>query len=97
MVPYQRVNIFGTTGRVEIETPFNSFSDRPSLIWHQRGDEIERIEFPTSDQYGIQGDLFSRAILDDTPVPTPMTDAVANMRVIDAVIESGRSGEWVSL
>lgn len=97
LVPYQRVNIFGTTGRFEIEVPFNSLSDRPCLAWHQQGDEIEEIEFPTSDQYGIQGDLFSRAILDDTPVPTPITDAVANMRVIDAVIESGRAGKWVSL
>jgi hypothetical protein len=34
-------------------------------------------------------------VLDDTPVPTPLTDGVANMRVIEAVIESGRTGRWV--
>jgi predicted dehydrogenase len=39
----------------------------------------------------------SRAILDDTPVPTPLEDAVANMRVIDAVVESSRRGAWVEL
>ncbi|MFP6767000.1 MAG: Gfo/Idh/MocA family oxidoreductase [Planctomycetaceae bacterium] len=95
--PYQRVNIFGTTGRVEIEIPFNAPPDRPCRMWHDRGGEIELIEFSVCDQYGIQGDLFSRAILDDTPVPTPITDAVANMQVIEAVVESGRCGGWVSL
>ena len=95
--PYQRVNIFGTTGRVEIEIPFNAPPDRPCLMWHETSGEIEQIEFPVCDQYTIQGELMSRAILDDTPVPTPITDAVANMQVIEAVFESGRSGGWVTL
>ena len=95
--PYQRVNIFGTTGRVEIEIPFTAPPARPCLMWHETGGEIEQIEFPVCDQYTIQGELMSRAILDDTPVPTPITDAVANMQVIEAVFESGRSGGWVTL
>ena len=66
-------------------------------MWHETGGEIEQIEFPVCDQYTIQGELMSRAILDDTPVPTPITDAVANMQVIEAVFESGRSGGWVTL
>ena len=48
------------------------------------------------DQYTIQGELMSQAILDDTPVPTPIADAVANMKVIEAVFESGRTGGWVN-
>jgi len=96
LTPYQRVNIFGTTGRVEIEIPFNAPPDQPCLMWHETGGEIEQIELPVCDQYEIQGELMSRAILDDTPVPTPITDAVANMKVIEAVIQSSRSGGWVS-
>ena len=97
LIPYQRVNIFGTTGRIEIEIPFNAPPERPCRMWHQQAGEVELIEIPVCDQYGIQGDLFSRAILDDTPVPTPISDAVANMLVIEAVVESGRSGGWVNL
>ncbi|MGE3317249.1 MAG: Gfo/Idh/MocA family protein, partial [Planctomycetaceae bacterium] len=97
LAPYQRVNIFGTTGRVEIEIPFNAPNDRPCRIWHQTGSGTEQIEFPTCDQYGIQGDLFSRAILEDSPVPTPIEDAVANMRVIEAVVAAGKSGNWTTL
>jgi len=43
----------------------------------------------------VQGELMSLAILNDTPVPTPIEDAVANMRVMEAVIESSRAGSWV--
>lgn len=97
LTPYQRVNIFGAAGRVEIEIPFNAPPNQPCRLWHQAGATIEEIEFPTCDQYTLQGDLFSQAILNDTPVPTPLSDAVANMRVIEAMFESSRTGSWIVL
>jgi predicted dehydrogenase len=97
LVPYQRVNIFGTEGRVEIEIPFNAPPDRPCKMWHQQGDEIQEIVLDICDQYTIQGDLFSQAVLNDTQVPTPLEDAVANMKVIEAIIQSDMSGTWVGL
>jgi predicted dehydrogenase len=95
LTPYQRVNIFGTDGRVEIEIPFNPPPDTATRIWHQRGNEITEIEFGVCDQYTIEGDLFALAVLNDTPVPTPLADAVANMKIIEAVFESGSSGSWI--
>lgn len=92
--PYQRVNIFGDQGRVEIEIPFNAPTDRPCRMWHQQGAENRQIDFPTADQYGIQGELFSEAVLRNLPVPTPISDAVENMQVIEAVFRSGKSGQW---
>jgi predicted dehydrogenase len=94
-VPYQRVNIFGTTGRIEIEIPFNAPADKPCRIWYQNGEEIEEILFDICDQYTLQGDAFSRAILNNTNIPTPIEDAVANMKVIEAIIRSSKSGTWV--
>jgi predicted dehydrogenase len=91
---HQRVTIFGTTGSVEIEIPFNAPPDRPCRLRHQHGEEVEDIVLEAADQYTIQGDLFARAIIDDTPVPTPLEDAVANMRVLEAVVESGRRAAW---
>ncbi|HSR34955.1 MAG TPA: Gfo/Idh/MocA family oxidoreductase [Anaerolineae bacterium] len=92
---YQRVHIVGTKGRVEIEIPFNPPPDQPCKIWHQWGDEIEEIVLDVVDQYTVQGDLFSLAVLEDTPVPTPLEDAVANMKVIEAIVRSGKEGAWV--
>ena len=49
------------------------------------------------DQYTIEADAFSLAVINGTPVPTPLTDAVANMRVIEAVVISGKTNAWVTL
>jgi predicted dehydrogenase len=94
---YQRVNILGTTGRIEIELPFNARPDKPAMLWHQRNDNVEEVQFPLCDQYAIQIDQFSRSVLDDAPIPTPLSDAVNNMTVIDAVFESGRRNSWITL
>lgn len=80
--PYQRVIIFGTKGRVEIEIPFNAPPDKPTRIFVEPGG-VE--EFAICDQYTIQGDLFSRAILEDGPVPVSIEDALGNMLVIESV------------
>ncbi len=97
LTPYQRVNIFGTEGRVEIEIPFNAPPDRPCRIWHQQTDEIEEIVLEICDQYTIQGDLFSLAVLKDTEVPTPLKDSAANMKVLEAVVQSSERETWSRL
>ena len=97
LVPYQRVNIFGTKGRIEIEIPFNAPSDRPCKVWYGDGNRIEEVVLDVCNQYTIQGDLFSRAVLEDRDVPVPLEDAVANMQVIEALIHSVRIRKWVNL
>lgn len=97
LASYQRVLIFGTEGYVEIEIPFNAPPDKPCKLWLQRGETREEIVFEICDQYTIQGDLFSQAVINDAPVPTPLSDAVANMKVIEAIAQSGRRNAWVTL
>ncbi len=95
--PYQRVNILGTRGRIELEIPFNAPKDRPCKIWYEHDGHIEEMTFAVCNQYTLQGDAVSLAILNNTAVPTPIGDAVANMRVIEAVMQSGREGGWVAV
>ena len=95
--PYQRVNIFGTKGRIEIEIPFNAPPDRPCKMWYQHDGKIQEISLPTTDQYTVQGELMSLAILNNSPVPTPIEDAVQNMRVIEAIVASARENAWVTM
>lgn len=94
LVPHQRVAVYGTTGRIEIEIPFNAPPDRPCRMWVETPAGSEQVLLDVCDQYTVQGDLFSRAIRDDAPVPTPPEDAVGNMRVIDALFRSARNGNW---
>ena len=54
--------------------------------FNQQTNRKEEIVFDACDQYTIQGDLFSLAILNDTPVPTPLQDAVDNMIIIERLL-----------
>ena len=94
LVPYQRVNVFGTKGRIEIEIPFNAPPDKPCKMLFQNNEIIEEIEIKICDQYTIQGDLFSLSVLKNEKVPTPIEDAVENMKVLEAVIQSAEKEEW---
>ena len=99
LVPFQRMQVFGTTGRVELEIPYNIPPDRPSHIFIDDGSQLaggsaRTEEFPAADQYTLQGDAFSRAIQEDGEVPVPLENALANMRVIDALFRSAQSGHW---
>jgi len=99
LVPFQRMQILGTKARIDMEIPYNIPNDRPSRIFIDDGTELggrkARIEeFATVDQYTIQGDAFSRAILDNTEVPVPLENALGNMQVIEAVLHAGQSGRW---
>jgi predicted dehydrogenase len=101
LVPYQRVQFLGTRGRIEIEIPFNAPIDRPTRIVVDGGDLFgaDRVteEFPICDQYTLQGDQFSKAILEDTEVPVPLEEAIRNMKVIEAIFRSAESGLWEAI
>ena len=82
----QSAIIYGTKGHIELNIPFNSANEATRKLHLRKGGETETIFFETCDQYTLQGDAFSKAILDDTSVPTPLEDALANMKVIDQIL-----------
>jgi predicted dehydrogenase len=99
LVPYQRMQIFGTKGRIEIEIPFNAPPDCPTRLWVDDGRDlfgggIRMEQFDTVDQYTIQGDIFSRAVRGEVEIPVPLESGIANMQVIEAVAKSAKSGRW---
>lgn len=99
LVPYQRMHFFGTAARLEVEIPFNAPNDRPCRIFigegGAQGEKMETRQFPVSDQYGLQGDQFSRSIRGlESAVAVPLEDSLRNMAVIDALFRSADSGAW---
>ena len=102
LVPYQRVQIAGTKGRIEIMIPFNALPQRAMKINIDDGSSLEGAgivteEMPVADQYGLQGDAFSRAVLRETELPYGVEDAIQNMRIIDALFRSEKSGTWEAI
>lgn len=97
MMPHQRCTIVGTEGSIEIEIPANAPPDKPCRMWLNTKQEKQEIMLEISDQYTDQAQVFAQAILQDLPVPTPLEDAVNNMKVIDAIVASDKQGGWVNI
>lgn len=94
---FQRVQIVGTKGRIEIEIPVNAPPERllkVSLFTHDLSSEMF---IGPVDQYTLQAEAFAKVVIENLPVPTPFTDAVSNMKVIDALFESEKKQSWISL
>jgi len=101
LVPYQRIHFLGTRGRIELEIPFNAPIDRPTRLFIDDGGDlsggsITTETFPVCDQYTLQGDAFSRAVLENTEIPVSIEDSIKNMAVIEAIFQSANSGQWIS-
>ena len=99
VVANQRMQFFGTTGRIELEIPFNAIKYAKSRILIDDGRDLTGSgiaieEFPPCDQYTIQGDRFSNAIREGGAPPVPLEDSLRNMAVIDAVFRSAETGNW---
>lgn len=96
---YQRIQILGTRGRIDIEIPFNAPMDRPCRIAIDRsgdldGSGVEVLSFDVCNQFTIQAEEFAQAILQHRLPSAPLEDAVANMACIDAIFRSSKSGRW---
>jgi predicted dehydrogenase len=99
VVGNQSMQFFGTSGRIEIEVPFNPRSGGTSRIRIDDGRDpfgsgVTVEEFAPCDQYTLQGDAFSCAVRHGAPAPVPLEDSIKNMAVIDAVFRAAESGGW---
>jgi predicted dehydrogenase len=92
LAPHQRVEILGTGGRIEIEIPFNAPPEEPCIVNVWRDGILEILSFGPVNQYTLQGDAFARSVVEGRVVPTPLADAIANMRVIDALRAAATKG-----
>lgn len=93
----QYVQIHGEQGFIQIPRPFNPKSNEPTQIIITRNKEIEILVQPPSNQYSAMCDAFAQSILLDHNVPTPLNDALANSKVIDALFASAQSQTWITL
>jgi predicted dehydrogenase len=92
--PYQQVTAFGTGGSLSVKVPFNMYGDVPGEVTVVTPLGKRCIETEIASQYLLEFDAFAEAIIGKTQVPTPVSDAVANMAVLDAVFASVKSGTW---
>lgn len=95
--PYQRIQLVGSRGRIEIEIPFNAPPAAATRIWTDDGSRRDEIVFPAVDQYTLQGEAFARQVRQSAPDASGLDDAAANLRIIEALFASGSSGRFESV
>ncbi len=91
---FQRAQLVGTTGRIEVDIPVNCPRDKATKVTVSSDSGSEVLEFGPVDQYGAQADAFANAARSGTAAPTPLNDALANMAVIDALSSSADNEGW---
>jgi predicted dehydrogenase len=100
--PYQRVQVCGTQKRIELHIPFNAPLGGSTEVFTDDGSQLDggsiRTEVvPACDMYTLEVDAFSQAVRGAIPLPYGVEDAILNMRVIDALFASEKTGAWVNL
>ena len=99
-VPYQRVQVCGTQKRIEIEIPFNAPLGGSTKVYTDDGKQLDGSSttaevIAACDMYTLEIDAFSQAVRGDIALPYGVEDAILNMRVIDALFASEKTGAWV--
>jgi predicted dehydrogenase len=98
-VPFQRMQLFGTRGRLEVEIPFNPPADHCCRLLlddgrDPRGAGVETVTVAAANQYALQSDAFAAAVRGGGEVPVGVEDAIANMAVLDALFRAAETGRW---
>jgi predicted dehydrogenase len=98
MFPWQQVRVVGTGGTLAVEVPFNMYGDVPGRIHVCTGVGLRTVETEIADQYLLEFDTFATAVMEEqASAPIPVSDAVANIAVLDALFASAESGKWAEV
>lgn len=92
----QFVEVHGEQGSILIPLPFNPIADTITHIVLKRDGQREEIVQQPSDHYRNMADAFAQSVQEKTAVPTPLADAQANMKIIDAIFASAANNQWVT-
>jgi predicted dehydrogenase len=102
LVGHQRVTVLGTKAKLEVIIPFNAPQGEATAITidvgHTMDGSLSRREIlPVSDQYTEQAEAFALAVLGERPLDYGIEDAILNMKVLDAIFASEKSGSWAAV
>jgi predicted dehydrogenase len=99
LASYQKVHIMGDKGRIEVQIPFNAPQGGAMTILLDSGKKFlnadaKPFKLPKTDQYQAQAEAFARAVRGKEKLEFGVDDAILQMRVLDALFRSEKSGAW---
>ena len=98
----QSLTVLGTKAKLAIAIPFNAPANERTAITIDTGAPFDgslarREVLPAVDQYTEQAEAFALAVLGEKPLPWGIEDAIASMKVIDAIFASEKTGAWANV
>ncbi|QGQ45363.1 Gfo/Idh/MocA family protein [Metabacillus sediminilitoris] len=91
------LEVLGTEGRIEVPSAFVVNQDERDNFFVYTKDGRREVKVPHINQYSLQADALGRSIRNGDPLPFPATDAVLNMKVLDACLLSARERRRVEI
>jgi len=100
--PYQTLQLMGTKGRLEIVTPFTPQPGSATTLIIDDGKTLDRSgvrteTMPHCDQYAEQVEAFALTVINGGTLPYGIDDSILNMRVLDAIYRSEKTGGWAAV
>ncbi|GGB61638.1 deoxyfructose oxidoreductase [Roseibium aquae] len=102
LTPYQRIQLVGTEKRLEILIPYNAPGNEGMVLRLDDGSKFADAAaicetLPVSDQYAELTDIFALSFLGEIDPPYGPADALQNMKTLDALFASEKTGAWAEI
>ncbi|MGG4480096.1 Gfo/Idh/MocA family protein [Paenibacillus illinoisensis] len=91
------LEVLGSDGIIEVPSAFISKPDRSSNFYVTAGGDRREVEVPQVNHYSLQGDDMARAVLQGKNMRFASSDAVANMKVLEACLRSAEERTRITL
>ncbi|WP_413376801.1 Gfo/Idh/MocA family protein [Alkalihalobacillus sp. 1P02AB] len=91
------LEIVGAEGRIEVPSAFITDQSEGDHFFVITNDGKVEVEVPRLNQYALQADAIGNRIRNDVPLPYPASDAVLNMKVIDACLLSAEERRRIEI
>ncbi|HEX8599766.1 MAG TPA: Gfo/Idh/MocA family oxidoreductase [Chloroflexia bacterium] len=95
----QKLEVSGMGGLIRVAQPFRMSEEDTTIIVDKADKEgtVEQVSVPGGNEYQFMVEHFADAVLSDTDLSYTLEDSLANMRVLDALIHSARTGQRVTV
>jgi predicted dehydrogenase len=95
----QSLVVSGTKGRINVATPFRMSVEPETFLVDNLDNQgsSESVQVPGANEYQRMVEHFASALLNDRPPDYTPHDSLGNMRVLDALLESARTGRSVAI
>ncbi len=95
----QELVVSGTHGRISASNPFRMGEEPTSIVVDNLDKEgrSETVQAPGANEYQRMVERFADAALNGTPLDYTLEDSLGNMRALDALEDSARTGRTVTI